>query len=164
MDRFPTQYHFILDVNFNFIFQKSESEDFVKNAITVLLTVSSLCENNQDIVKNQAVSTSVVLYKYLYEWASKNDKESLVTNALLVQLRLIKVRNHTIFHTPTVPLMNEIFILFIFQAEEKNSLIDCNQNACLVALQKAVDQTDIIPLPNRSMINLFLTKRKSPAI
>lgn len=57
----------------------------------VLLTVSNLCENNQDVVKAQATAAAVELYSYIFDWASKNDRVSLITNAILVQLRLIKV-------------------------------------------------------------------------
>lgn len=71
--------------------QTSEKEELLKNMITIVLTVSNLCENNHETVKKEGISCSLQLYKYLFNWAIKNDKLSLVTNAILAQLHLIKV-------------------------------------------------------------------------
>ncbi|XP_065218573.1 ran GTPase-activating protein 1 [Planococcus citri] len=116
--------------------EKSEPEDFIKNALVVLLTISNLCENNQDAVKSQATAVAVELYSYIYDWASRNDRVSLITNAILVQLRLLK-------------------------AEEKSSLIECNENSCLYALQKAIEQSSSIPVSSKDMFSIFLQRKKN---
>lgn len=114
--------------------ETSENEDFIKNTLTTLLAVSSLCENNRQNVQTEAVSCSLRLYKYLFDWAVKKNKLSLVTNAVLVQLRLIKT-------------------------EEKNALIDCDRNTCINLLRLAMNEENIIPKSSCEMICMFVGKR-----
>lgn len=51
-------------------------------------------------------------------------------------------------------------IILIFQAEEKSSLIDCNQSVCVRVLQTAM-HSGIIPQSSCDMFNLFLKKKKT---
>lgn len=55
------------------------------------MKVSALVANAKPEVTKAALETSDALYKELFSWSQKNEQQSLVNNALLVHLGLIKV-------------------------------------------------------------------------
>lgn len=119
--------------------------------------MSNLVDDNEANVRSRASSCALQLYKYLFDWAVKNEKLSLVTNAILVQLRLIKVCNYVSNSAVDTFNFNN---LILTQAEDKNTLIECCTSTCVGVLRKAVLEANIIPKSSIDMINLFLEKRK----
>lgn len=55
------------------------------------MQVSALVANTKPEVSKAALETSDALYKELFTWSQKNEQQSVVNNALLVHLGLIKV-------------------------------------------------------------------------
>ncbi|KAF2879068.1 hypothetical protein ILUMI_27103 [Ignelater luminosus] len=67
---------------------KKNPDLYLDNLVLLIMKVSSLITEEQ--VSKAALNCSEFLYKELFTWAQKNNKISLVNNALLVHLGLIK--------------------------------------------------------------------------
>lgn len=58
------------------------------------MKVSALAGSSQSDVTKTALETSDALFKELFDWAQRTEQQSLLNNALLVHLGLIKVKHY----------------------------------------------------------------------
>ncbi|KAK7791512.1 hypothetical protein R5R35_010892 [Gryllus longicercus] len=106
---------------------------FVDNLLVVLMKVSSLSVCNAEQVRQAAFSCCNLLYEELFKWAKKTNKFSIVNNALLVHLGLIK-------------------------SEDKSLKLTWNIDGCMLALENAMKQP-FFPEDTQEIVHVFRGRR-----
>lgn len=78
------------------------------------MKVSALCDSGYMNVRMKAESLSDALYAQLFSYAIEKDQISNLTNALLINLGLIKVRHIDVLLNITETLEKTINVYFLF--------------------------------------------------
>ncbi|EFN89229.1 Ran GTPase-activating protein 1 [Harpegnathos saltator] len=108
-------------------------QKFIEELTRITMKVSSLCDSGYMNVRIKAESLSDALYIQLFSYAIEKDQISNLTNALLINLGLIK------------------------SEDKDNGKIDWNLEGCFKALEK-ICQRDYFLEQTRSTLKLFLDK------
>ncbi|XP_071563994.1 ran GTPase-activating protein 1 [Temnothorax nylanderi] len=108
-------------------------QKYIEELLRIIMKVSALCGSGYMDVRMKAESLSDALYAKLFSYAVENNQISILNNALLVNLGLMK-------------------------GEDKASRkIDWNLEGCFKALEK-VTQRDYFLAQTRSVLKVFLEK------
>ncbi|XP_036141375.1 ran GTPase-activating protein 1 isoform X2 [Monomorium pharaonis] len=108
-------------------------QKYIEELLRITMRVSALCGSGYMNVRIKAEFLSDALYAKLFSYAVENDQMSILNNALLVNLGLIKGEN------------------------KASGKIDWNLEGCFKALEKII-QRDYFLAQTRSMLKVFLEK------
>ncbi|XP_014474387.1 PREDICTED: ran GTPase-activating protein 1 [Dinoponera quadriceps] len=108
-------------------------QKFIEELTRITMKVSALCDSGYMNVRIKAESLSDVLYAQLFSYAIEKDQISNLTNALLINLGLIK------------------------SEDKNNGKIDWNLEGCFKALE-TICQRDYFLEQTKSTLKLFLNK------
>jgi Ran GTPase-activating protein 1 len=113
--------------------------EMISKGVELLMSVSSSAASNDEKVKSEAMEICLLLYTRLFDWAKKEDCVSLLDNALLVNMQLIK-------------------------AEENNKYkpVLWNIEGSLIVLEKICNQ-NLLPEATKDILKVFLQRQNVSA-